>query len=97
MTDRVELFIEGGCSTCEKVLVRLLTYTRCRGVELTVYDREVHQRQFELRRVVICPATLVNDRLVSYGDCSPDLLEAHLSRFNPEDDSRGSGTADQEI
>jgi hypothetical protein len=97
MKDRIELFIERGCKTCGRVLARLLAYARDRGVELEVYDRETHRHQFERRQVVICPATFVNDRLVSYGDCSPDILGRYLARVDPCDDIPGSGSAGRKI
>jgi len=87
--DRIELFIERGCKTCGRVFDRLLAYSRDRGVRYEVYDRETHRHQFERRQVVICPATFVNGRLVSYGDCSPDILERYLAQVDPGDDILG--------
>jgi hypothetical protein len=63
----VEVFVEKDCPSCEEVMTVVGPLSRDRSIELRVYDRERHRDAFRERRVVICPATFVDQRLVFYG------------------------------
>lgn len=89
MKDRIELFIEQNCNTCDSVLGRLLAYAHDRGVELHVYNREHDRILFERRQVFICPATFVNERLVFYGDIRRDVMDRYLGQVPSDEDHTG--------
>ncbi|MGH2567668.1 MAG: thioredoxin family protein [Bacteroidota bacterium] len=63
----IEIFVEHDCPSCEEVLAVVDGISGNPAFELRVYDRKKNIAAFQERRVLICPATFVNHRLVFYG------------------------------
>lgn len=74
----VEVFVERDCPSCEEVLKLVDTYRDDSSIDVQVYEREAHAPVFRERRVVICPATFVDHRLVFYGAFTMNELARYL-------------------
>ncbi len=75
----VEVFVERDCPACEEVVSLVSEYRDDPSIELRIYDRHKNATAFRERRVMICPATFVDQRLVFYGAFTMNELARYLS------------------
>lgn len=75
----VEVFVEKHCPSCEEVVNVIDTYRNHPSVEVRIYDRETDVAAFQDRRVMICPATFVDHRLIFYGAFTLNELAPYLT------------------
>lgn len=83
MSDTIEVFVESGCASCSKVITVVTSFARKHKLQLSVFDRDQDTDVFLNRKVVVCPATYVNNRLVFYGEFTEESLSKH---FLPQED-----------
>lgn len=75
----LEVFVERDCPSCEEVVSIVSKYRDDPSVQLQIYERETNASVFHKRRVVICPATFIDHRLVFYGAVTISELARYLS------------------
>jgi hypothetical protein len=75
----LEVFIERDCPSCEEVIGVVNRYRHDPWVDLQIYVREKNASIFRERRVVICPATFVDQRLLFYGAFTLNELARYLA------------------
>lgn len=75
----VEVFVERDCPSCEEVISIVKKYRNDPSVELQIYERETDVSVFHKRRVIICPATFIDHRLIFYGAFTVNEFARYLS------------------
>lgn len=78
ISDTIEVFVEPGCTSCNRVIALVTSFARKRRLDLRIFDRERDTEVFLKRKVVVCPATYVNNRLVFYGEFTEEALSKHI-------------------
>lgn len=70
----IEVFVEPGCKTCNKVVSLVHSFAQKRRLEMRVFDRERDSQVFLERNVVVCPATYIDSQLAFYGEFTEEAL-----------------------
>ncbi|MBI4535324.1 MAG: thioredoxin family protein [Ignavibacteriae bacterium] len=78
MPDTIEVFVEPGCTSCNKVIAMVTSFAKRQKLHLSIFDRERDTDVFLNRKVMVCPATYVNNRLVFYGEFTEEALSKHI-------------------
>jgi len=76
----IEVFIEDGCESCERVVALVTRFASEGDTMVRVYERTNDMEMFYARSVVICPATVVNGTLAFYGEFSMKELQEYVSK-----------------
>ncbi len=75
----IEVFSEGGCESCERVIDLVTRFVDGQDIVLRVYERSADIDMFHARGVIICPATCINGKLAFYGEFATEELQQFLS------------------
>ena len=75
----IEVFIEDGCESCERVIDVVTRFASDRDFMVRVYERIADIDMFYERSVIICPATCIDGKLALYGEFTMDELRAYFS------------------
>jgi hypothetical protein len=76
----IEIFIEHGCSACQKVIDIVESITTLYNLQFAVFERESDSSIFRDRNVIICPATFIDQKLEFYGEFQEEEFRQKILR-----------------
>lgn len=74
----IEVFVESSCAACVSVVRMLRKFVTGSALELKIYHRSSDTPEFAARRVLIAPATFIDNKLAFYGEFSEGDLKRKL-------------------
>ncbi|MDD8018279.1 MAG: thioredoxin family protein [Bacteroidota bacterium] len=77
----IEVFVEKNCSSCETVVDVVRQVPELLSSKVVIRNREQDPAKFRERRVMIVPATFINNALVFYGTFTKEDLQKYLKKY----------------